>query len=260
MRMLNLGCGRHCHPEWINVDHTRSVPGVIVHDLNLPLPFEDASINCIYCSHFLEHLPRARAPVFLGQCLKMLKPGGVIRLVVPDLEAQARLYLSRLEGALRGDADCEQQYDWTVIELLDQLTRERSGGEMAAYWSLDPMPAREFVMERSGAEAAEFIREWPGRGRAHPAAALAGEPVSREEHAAFRESGESHKWMYDRYSLARLLKSRGFVRVRTLGPGESSIPDFGRYNLDLTPEGLPRKPDSLYMEGIKPADGGPCAP
>ncbi|MDD2541683.1 MAG: hypothetical protein PHH28_11660, partial [Desulfuromonadaceae bacterium] len=71
------------------------------------------------------------------------------------------------------------------------------------------------------------------------------------EEGLFRSSGEIHRWMYDRFSLGRLMANVGFVEIRVVSASVSSIPDFARYNLDIA-DGVVRKPDSLVMEGVKP--------
>jgi SAM-dependent methyltransferase len=63
-------------------------PGDIVRGL----PVADASARGVYCSHVLEHLPREHVPAALRNTLRMLKPGGVFRLVVPDLQWRAAHY------------------------------------------------------------------------------------------------------------------------------------------------------------------------
>jgi predicted SAM-dependent methyltransferase len=50
------------------------------------VPFTKNSINIAYASHFLEHLPKKNALKFLNRCFTILKPGGIIRLVVPDID------------------------------------------------------------------------------------------------------------------------------------------------------------------------------
>ncbi len=255
MLRLNCGCGRHVHPDWTNVDFQAQVPGVLVHDLRQGLPFADDHFDCVYCAHMLEHLPRRNVEAFLSQCLRVLKPGGILRLVVPDLEAAARQYLEHLERAEAGGETAAERYEWCVIELLDQLTRVRSGGEMVAYWSRQPMPAFDFVRQRAGAELDDFLREFSAPGRVHPAAAQAQEPEDPEEYARLRQSGELHLWMYDRRSLRLAMEAAGFVQVRRQGAATSAIPDFARFQLDQLPGGVERKPDSLYFEGLKPGQG-----
>ena len=67
----------------------------------------------------------------------------------------------------------------------------------------------------------------------------------------FRMSGENHQWMYDRFSLRRALLVAGFSNVEKCSAYESRILGFNSYNLDTVIGGV-RKPDSLFMEGIKP--------
>lgn len=251
-RLLNCGCGGRHHPDWRNLDLVSRDPDVLAHDLRRSIPFADASFDGVYSSHFLEHLPRRLAPRFLAECRRVLVPGGVLRLVVPDLEQLARQYLAALDGALAGDREAETRYEWTVIELLDQLVRDRSGGEVVAYWSRDPMPAADYVQARVGAELDNFRRAWPGGDRTHPAAVEPWEPVTPEQALAFQEAGELHRWMYDRLSLSRLLLEAGFVAPRVCPAHESAIPGFARSHLDTEDDGRVRKPDSLYLEAEKP--------
>lgn len=63
------------------------------------LPVADGSAEVVYSSHMLEHLDREEARVFLGECHRVLRPGGVLRLAVPDLQMLVANYLSS------GDAD-----------------------------------------------------------------------------------------------------------------------------------------------------------
>lgn len=251
-RLLNLGCGSRSHADWVNADINPSAPGILPLDLGNDLPFASDSFTVVYHSHVLEHLPRYRVPAFLKECYRVLTPGGVLRVVVPDLERIARLYLELLEGAIKGDVGSQERYGWIVLELFDQMVRNESGGEMLKYWKQDPMPAQDFVIERVGSEVLNFLQTL----RTGPASA-----ASQAEHSLlddpakigkFRLSGEVHWWMYDRYSLACLLERAGFISVRRCNADESSIRDFNSYLLDIEQDGSIRKPDSLFMEAVKP--------
>jgi predicted SAM-dependent methyltransferase len=250
---LNLGCGRAVHPDWVNVDLNASGPMAVKADLGQPLPVAPNSSDCIYASHVLEHFPKRQAPRFLRECFLALRPGGIIRLAVPDLEAMARLYLTCLEGALSNDPQAEQRYDWILLEMFDQIVRTRSGGEMAAYWSRNPMPAEDFVLARTGGELRNFLASYRDKGMEHPNVRLLDEPKEdREEYLRLRASGELHFWMYDRFSLARLLAQSGFARIEVKSFDSSNIPGFSSFGLDATQDGEARKPDSLFLEGVKP--------
>ncbi len=250
---VNLGCGGCFHSDWVNFDFVSQSPDVIQHDLRTRLPLNDGSCAVVYHSHVLEHFPRAFAPLFLQECYRVLAPGGLLRVVVPDLETIACLYLKNLEGALAGDAQAARRYEWLTLELMDQMVREESGGEMLKYWQLNPMPAEEFVIERAGSEVLQFIESYRAKTlSAAPAPTLPHQPPKREEVGKFRTRDEIHKWMYDRWSLRVLLERTGFDEIKVCAASESRIPDFARYRLDLNEDGSVRKPDSLFMEARKP--------
>ena len=92
-----------------------------------------------------------------------------MRVVVPDLEEIARLYLRALELARQGDRDWQDNYEWMMIELYDQTIREVSGGGHGAYLNRPFIPNRAFVLMRHGREAAESIA---GQERARAAALM----------------------------------------------------------------------------------------
>jgi predicted SAM-dependent methyltransferase len=243
--MCNLGCGSRHHGDWINVDFHGDGRTVLPWDLRQGLPFPDGSCDVVYSSHAIEHFTRAGARRFLGECLRVLRPGGVLRIVAPDLEGVVRTYLSCLEAARRGDSGAPERYEWIVIELLDQLVRHRGGGEMLRYWAREVVPAEGFVAERVGTE---YLRARPHcRGRVVPDT----EPDAAEV-GRFRLGGEVHQWMYDSYSLGRLLEDCGFVQVRTCAAHESAIANFAGYNLDTEPDGSVYKPDSFFLEAKAP--------
>ena len=55
--------------------------------------FADASVHEIYASHVLEHLGYAELPVALAGFHRVLRPGGTLRISVPDLGVLSRLFL-----------------------------------------------------------------------------------------------------------------------------------------------------------------------
>jgi len=71
------------------------------------LPISDESAAGVYCSHVLEHLPRNALVSALSQTRRMLRPGGIFRAVVPDLEWRARRYV---RAATKGDARAADQF------------------------------------------------------------------------------------------------------------------------------------------------------
>lgn len=252
--LLNLGCGTSYHPAWTNVDIVPADRSVLRHDLQQPLPFGTATFDAVYHSHVLEHLPRVKALSFLNECRRVVRPNGVIRVAVPDFEKLARNYLKMLEGALRGEPVARERYEWSVIELIDQIARNHpDGGEMFKYLLRSPVPALDFVLERLGYEISsklEVIDKMKREGWTPARIDKAREGRSEKEIGRFRVSGEVHQWMYDRYSLGMILQEAGFENPKVTTAHESAIPDFPTYNLDVLPDGAIRKPDSMFMEAV----------
>jgi predicted SAM-dependent methyltransferase len=127
---VNLGCGLRVAPGWINVDVNvptlvaswpewlrrrvyRMVPAssairgdyseaefcqilaanrFVHHNISYGLPFKDGSVDFIYTSHFVEHLFLTETRGLLREAMRVLKPGGVLRIAVPDLEYVMSLY------------------------------------------------------------------------------------------------------------------------------------------------------------------------
>lgn len=266
---LNLGCGERFHPDWINLDLTAGRSGVIAHDLAKGIPFPSESADAVYLAAVFEHIRRDDAADFLREIYRVLTPGGIVRVGVPDLEKICRLYLEKLEAALAGDKQAGHDYDWIVLEMLDQMVRETSGGSMLEYLQTQPLPNEQFIVERIGNEGRKLIeqirRRQPKKNfgqhfRAIARAArdrlltiVAGRKASRAiTIGRFRLGGEVHHWMYDRFSLARELTAAGFSQPMVRSASDSAIPDWDRYCLDIEPDGTMNKPDLLFMEAIKP--------
>lgn len=280
MKYVNLGCGRRYHPSWINIDVVPAGDEVIAHDLRQGIPLEDNSCDVIYHSHVLEHLRRAEAFEFLRDCCRVLKPGGILRVAIPDLERICRAYLETVEAALENSAAADD-YDWMMLELYDQAVREHTGGEMREFLSRQPVPNEAFVYERIGEESREVthsVSRTTARGREHEAGwsrllgslryrfnsmrdacakvmvgVVRGQQAPRAlEIGTFRLAGEVHQWMYDRFSLARLLTDVGFQDPVRKSATESQVANWSSFNLDTLPDGTIVKPDSLFMEATKP--------
>ncbi len=102
--LLNLGSGTHNVPGWVNVDlwgwHAAwGVHPDVVWDLRRPLPLPDGSVEGISMEHVLEHLPADVGLSAVEQCHRLLRPGGVLRLSVPDFGRYARSYAAVLTGS-----------------------------------------------------------------------------------------------------------------------------------------------------------------
>lgn len=98
---LHLGCGVKHFPGWFHVD-ALDYPHVDHIGPVDDLPFiENNTSGLIYACHLLEHFGRKTFARALSEWHRVLRPGGVLRLAVPDFEACARLYLDgKLERGL----------------------------------------------------------------------------------------------------------------------------------------------------------------
>jgi SAM-dependent methyltransferase len=277
MNCLNLGCGSRYHLDWINIDISAHEPYVQSYDLRRGIPYPDNTFDLVYHSHLLEHFPRNEAHLFLKECQRVLKVGGVLRVVVPNLEEIARLYLQALDGALQDDIRWQHNYEWMMLELYDQAVRERSGGGMVDHLQLTSGPDVTFIRQRLGGEAERMLRpnltaqpenltpRWHFLARLIKIRGnwawvvrnlfirifLSTSDMRALTIGRFRLSGEVHHWMYDRFSLAQILISAGFTNPVQQTPTTSLIQGWVGYNLDTEPDGTIYKPDSLYLEAVK---------
>jgi predicted SAM-dependent methyltransferase len=120
MKKINLGSGFIGLPGWINYDNSIVAklarwkwvtkvlvscrllpkgyldirwPPIVVHDCRKGIPLADNSVDIIYSSHFFEHLYRSEVFCLLKECRRVLKPNGVMRVVLPDTEKIANMFL-----------------------------------------------------------------------------------------------------------------------------------------------------------------------
>ncbi|XAL98224.1 methyltransferase domain-containing protein [Phycisphaeraceae bacterium D3-23] len=276
--LVNLGCGDRFHRDWLNLDLTSCAPEVTACDLRHGIPLGDNTADACYSSHILEHLRPCDGHAFIAEQCRVLKPGGVIRVAIPDLETICRNYIQHLDRLLAGDAQAEADYDWTMLELYDQTTRDKPGGEMARRLLAGEVSNRDYAVSRQGPMIEAFFEQAAGNvqadeprpllSRLRPGKLLAKlrragsrfdvrmiagrEALEAYDAGLFRATGEVHHAMYDQFSLARLLQAAGFESPRVMAADASAIPDFVEFQLDTNSDGRVVKPDSLFMEARKP--------
>ncbi len=239
MKLLNLGCGaRTCpRPEVINVDWSpylwlkrnpvlrRIAPlvlrgeqlrrfnaiglNILVHDLRKPLPFPSESIDAVYHSHVLEHFDRDVAEAFLLEIKRVLRQGGIHRIVVPDFEKLCRNYLDHIAAAETDPIEA-QVHESYIGAIIEQCVRRE------AFSTRNLPKVRRRLLNLLLGDA--------------------------------RRRGETHQWMYDRISLVTLLSRLGFREPRICTFDTSGIPNWNEYGLDRNPDGTPAKKNSLYVE------------
>jgi hypothetical protein len=123
-------------------------PGDIVQGL----PVAEGRASGVYCSHVLEHLPRDDVPRALDNTLRMLRVGGLFRLVLPDLQWRAAQYAEAAERGDPGAADAliEACLLGTRKAPRGLVSRTRSQlGRNAHLWMYD-FAAIKMLLERAG--------------------------------------------------------------------------------------------------------------
>lgn len=242
--MLNIACGTKMHSEWTNVDFSPYVrlrkhmsfakvlyktgilsplrwerlcavdPETVCWDLRKGLPWEANTFDVVYHSHFLEHIPKEAVVKFLLECNRVLKPNGIIRVVVPDLHYAVTRYNTSWEKLENRQTDSYETHEKSVEALFDQMVRTTATG-----------------LNEQTNKLTRFLEK---RIRSSP-----------------DKTGELHRWMYDRYLLSQRLEQAGFSMTKVHTDKTSSIAEWSSFCLDQTESGEPYKVGSLYMEGTK---------
>ncbi len=89
---LHLGSGGEHKDGWVNIDLVGD-PVEIAWDLARGVPFSDGSADAIFHEHLLEHIPLRAGVTFMAECFRVVRPGGVLRVGVPDAGALVRSYV-----------------------------------------------------------------------------------------------------------------------------------------------------------------------
>lgn len=192
--LLNVGCGAVRPPKWINTDSSinaliQKIPiggkffakklikssvyesdNVKYMNLNKYWRFEDQSVDVVYASHIFEHLSEKAKKIFLVESFRVLKSGGVLRIVVPDLYKVSKKYIGDFES---GNADASHSFLHSLnlhkVRQVDSALKDK---------------IKNFI-------------SW------------------------FQKYPHLHKYMYDQYSLTKMLNESGFRNIKVMEMGKS---------------------------------------
>lgn len=90
---INLGSGHYKLRGWVNVDLDLDSRPQVLADLSAGLPFRDACAEYMHTEDFIDQLELDGAAGFLRECHRILRPGGVIRVLTPNIEKLCRMYI-----------------------------------------------------------------------------------------------------------------------------------------------------------------------
>lgn len=271
MKYLNLGCGPKYikAEEWLNADMISIGEDVVKCNFLNGIPFETNNFDLVYHSHVLEHFAKNDGEKFIEECYRILKPGAILRIALPNLEVIAKEYLRNLEKANLGELNANFDYDWIMLEMYDQTIRNKSGGNMEKYLGQQKIVNDKYVFDRIGG-GGELWREIYLNKNSKPKESKFTKAIKNPSLALnaikemlfkfilskkdfqyykigkFRNGGEIHQWMYDKYSLGRLLQQVGFGNVEVRTATTSYIPNWIDYKLDDI-----RETASLFIEAVK---------
>lgn len=139
---VHLGCGSINHPRFVNVD-ARPWPHVHhVGDIERLPMFAAGSVDLIYVCHALEHIGFREAPAVLQEWHRALRPGGILRLSVPDFDRILAIYedngrqIEVIEKTLMGGQSYEHNFHRSVYNHA-RLARllEQAGFTDVAAWT-----------------------------------------------------------------------------------------------------------------------------
>jgi len=149
--LIHLGCGDVNRLKFINVD-VRPAPHVhYVRDVTDLSIFPDNHADLVYASHLLEHVRQKALRKTLWEWRRILKPGGILRLSVPDFDKILHIYessarnIDSILGPLMGGQDYEYNVHYSVFNhryLADKL--REVGFKEVRQWDPDSVPNHNF--------------------------------------------------------------------------------------------------------------------
>lgn len=127
---LHVGCGLRKIHGFTNVDVLPSVCPDLIEDVFLLPSIATNSVDVLYSAHVMEHSKRSTFNAVFKRWLEVLKPGGILRLAVPDIQAAMKWYhqtgnLRDIQGLLWGGQRDDYDYHsigWDEKTLTEDLT------------------------------------------------------------------------------------------------------------------------------------------
>ena len=123
---LNIGAGPFGEEGWVNIDMFKYKNISFTYDCRKSIPLKNNTVSLIRCEHVLEHMDKEyEAKVFLKECHRILNKGGIIRIIVPDIEKFIKAYYEK-DWKVVG-INQEVKGEWQEADILTHTFRQ--GGE-----------------------------------------------------------------------------------------------------------------------------------
>lgn len=193
------------------VDKLNNLPkNILVHNLKYGIPFKNNTQDVVYHSHILEHIDRDKIYKFFKETLRVLKPNGIQRIVVPNFEILCKNYIMNLEKIDKSITNDTTTHEDLIAEIIEQCVRKES----------------------HGTSKQNYLRR----------------KIENLLLGDARQRGETHQWMYDRVTLSTILKEIGFKEIKIHKYDTSDIKNWNELALDINNDGSVYKKNSLYIE------------
>lgn len=118
LQRLNWGCGEHLGAGWINSDVKVDGGIDLVADIREGLPLSDAAVDYAVSVHALPELSIPEVEIALAELLRVLKPGGVLRLALPDLRLAIAAFAEGREDFFKIERDAAGTFEGRFIRHL----------------------------------------------------------------------------------------------------------------------------------------------
>ncbi|MND28938.1 Methyltransferase domain protein [compost metagenome] len=253
---LNIGPGSFRHPNWRTADKkyggsneawTEMRRGIMQDPVDYywdaysgeRLSEKDNFFKVIYSSHVIEHLFPTDLAFFLSETLRLLEPGGVLRIVCPDAEQIGRAYKSRDWGFFMHYLIAKTgRYTKPLSSISDEALEEIAADFVIEWVSL--LTHKDNPKHFNKQECAEFLQQHESIFDAFD------EAVSLSSRELNKSVGGHVNW-FSTEKITKQLESAGFSQVNVSGYLKSSVPILRdiRYFDRTDPE------MSIYVEAVK---------
>lgn len=252
-RFYNFGAGAFRHEAWTNVDnpsdHYRhnfaDNPQLIAHDLGSSdaLRIDSASAHLAYTSHCIEHIEDGAARHFFAEVHRILRPGGIFRITVPDVDLFYRAYKNRDPDFFYWFGPLNKDREAARKELLDIPNAGASVAQMFLFSiasSVSTLHA-DGAPERISDQQLERMFEERGFERTLDDVCAKCPPAVQRKHPW------NHINWWTKAKTVSFLKQAGFEDVQVSAFGQSLAPPLRdtKY-FDSTQPGV-----SCYVEAVK---------
>lgn len=142
---LQLGCGSDLIAGFLNTDHPLNKKADASVDARFGLPFPSNSFNGVYAHHVIEHLDYEDAYRVFHEVRRVLNPGGIFRMIVPDLKAFLDLYRDDRAGGifrLLPSWHMEHLSVETPLEMIDFMFRDSKFNRHLSSWDFETAELR----------------------------------------------------------------------------------------------------------------------